>query len=211
MPKIVNHEERREQIMSAIRRVIAHGQINDATIRVIAREAGCSAGVLAHYFRDKDEMMTSALRWSHKGIRARQSEKLASLRGLAALRELLLDNLPLDEERTVETRLEVSYWSRALGSQQILDVQRQEAALLYDKIRSLLKEARDLGQIRRDVQLDDATEVFLALIDGLSVHALLYPDRLTREMAERLMLGELERLVVGTSIEDIGPSDPVPR
>lgn len=194
MPKIVNHTERREEVMAAIRRVIARGQINDATIRVIAREAGYSAGVLAHYFTDKDEMMTSALRWSHQGIRQRQDEKLASLRGLAALKVLLLDNLPLDEQRTLETKLEVSYWSRALGSSHVLDVQRHEAALLYQKIRRLLEEARDLGEIHRDQPLDEATERFLALIDGLSVHALLYPDRLRAEVQERIMLREVDRL-----------------
>ena len=42
--------------------------------------------------------------------------------------------------------------------------------------------------------LGDVTERLLALVDGLSVHRLLYPDRLARVDMERLMLSTLDHL-----------------
>ena len=65
MPKIVDWDERRDQILSATWRVIARDGIAGATIRAIAREASCSAGILAHYFDDKEEIFFSALMLSH--------------------------------------------------------------------------------------------------------------------------------------------------
>ncbi|MEV0595112.1 TetR/AcrR family transcriptional regulator [Nonomuraea cavernae] len=194
MPKIVDHDERRREVLSAARRVIVRDGIDAATTRAIAKEAGYSNGVLAHYFADKDEILLSALRQSHQRIRDRLTRKVEGASGLAALRELLLDNLPLDAERTQETRLEVSFWSRSLASDRLAEVQRAEAAELRAAIRSLLDEARGAGELAGDDNLDDLTEHLLALVDGLSLHLLLYPDRLTRVDLERLLLASLDRL-----------------
>ncbi|NUP00650.1 MAG: TetR family transcriptional regulator [Nonomuraea sp.] len=194
MPKIVDHDERRAEVLSAARRVIVRDGIDAATTRAIAKEAGYSNGVLAHYFADKDEILLSALRQSHQRIRARLTRKVGSVTGLAALRELLLDNLPLDAERTQESRLEVSFWSRSLASERLAEVQRAEAAELRAAVRELLGQARAAGELRTDDNLDDLAEHLLALVDGLSLHLLLYPGRLTRVDLERLMLQALDRL-----------------
>ncbi|MFI7129642.1 TetR/AcrR family transcriptional regulator [Nonomuraea sp. NPDC050153] len=194
MPKIVDHDERRREVLSAARRVIVRDGIDAATTRAIAKEAGYSNGVLAHYFADKDEILLSALRQSHQRIRDRLTRKVEGVTGLAALRELLLDNLPLDAERTQESRLEVSFWSRSLASERLAEVQRTEADELRAVVRDLLAQARAAGELRTDDNLDDLTEHLLALVDGLSLHLLLYPGRLRRVDIERLMLQALDRL-----------------
>ncbi|NBE96817.1 TetR/AcrR family transcriptional regulator [Nonomuraea sp. KC401] len=193
MPKIVDHDERRREVMSAAGRVIVRDGIDAATTRAIAKEAGYSNGVLAHYFTDKDEILLSALRQSHQRIRARLTAKVGGATGLAALRELLLDNLPLDAERGEETRLEVSFWSRSLTSERLAEVQRAEAAELRAAVRDLLGQARAAGELRAEEDLDDLAEHLLALVDGLSLHLLLYPGRLTRASAERVLLAALDR------------------
>lgn len=194
LPKIVDHDERRRELLSAARRVIVRDGIDAATTRAIAKEAGYSNGVLAHYFTDKDEILLSALRQSHQRIRDRITGRVDGVTGLAALREVLLDNLPLDAERTQETRLEVSFWSRSLAAERLAEVQRAEGGELRAAVRTLLAQAREAGELTTEDNLDDVTEHLLALVDGLSLHLLLYPGRLTRVDLERLMLTHLDRL-----------------
>jgi AcrR family transcriptional regulator len=194
MPKIVDHDERRREVLSAARRVIVRDGLDAATTRAIAKEAGYSNGVLAHYFTDKDEILLSALRQSHQRIRDRLARKVEAVSGLAALRELLLDNLPLDAERTQETRLEVSFWSRSLASERLAEIQRAEAAELRAAVRALLAQARLAGELTTEANLDDVAEQLLALVDGLSLHLLLYPERLRRVDLERLLLQFLDGL-----------------
>ncbi|GIH96395.1 TetR/AcrR family transcriptional regulator [Planobispora siamensis] len=194
MPKIVDHNERREEVVEAARRIILREGIEAATTRAIAKEAGYSNGVLTHYFADKDDIMLSALRSSHRRIVERLRAKLSGRTGLAALRELLLDNLPLDDERTQESGLEVGFWSRSLTSPALLEAQRAEARELHYLVRSLLGAAADAGEIATAEDLDDVAERLLALVDGLSVHRLLYPDRLGAGRMERLLDAELGRL-----------------
>lgn len=197
MPKIVDHEERREELTRAVTRVIVRDGLESSTIRSIARESGYSQGSLAHYFADKDDLLTSALRQSHQRIAARWDAKLDGLSGIAALRELVLDNLPLDEEREAETRLEIFYWSRALTAPRVLEVQQAEAALLHARIVTLVSDAQRTGEIGRDAVPADVAECLLALIDGLSLHALLYPTRLSRAVQVALIDRELARLRSG--------------
>ncbi|WP_327090065.1 TetR family transcriptional regulator [Nonomuraea sp. NBC_01738] len=194
MPKIVDHDERRRDVLTAASRVIVRDGIDAATTRAIAKEAGLSNGVLSHYFADKDEILLSALRESHQRIRARIVAKVDGATGLTALREVLLDNLPLDAERTRETRLEVSFWSRTLASEALAAVQRAEAAELRAAVRELLGQARDAGEIREGLDLDDAAEQLLALVDGLSLHRVLYPERLGGLDVERVMLAAVSAL-----------------
>lgn len=194
MPKIVDHDERRREVIAAVVRVIARSGIDSSTVRSIAREAGISTGNLAHYFANKDDILTSALELSHDRIKQRWDLKLDGLAGMAALRELVLDNLPLDEERQVETRLEMSYWARALALPGVLDVQRREASELFRRISRLVDEARKMGEITSTESTRSIAEYLLALIDGLSVHAILYPDRLSATFQRRLVEDRLAAL-----------------
>jgi AcrR family transcriptional regulator len=181
LPKIVDHEERREEVIAAVWRVIARDGLDSSTIRSIAKETGSSAGVLSHYFKDKDEILTFALKLSHRRIRERQNRKLANLKGAEALRELVLDNLPLDEERELETRLEIGYWARSLTRAEVTEVQRAEAGVLRKRMIDVIIEAQQQGEINIAETAAKIAERLLALIDGLSLHALLYPERVPPE------------------------------
>jgi AcrR family transcriptional regulator len=194
VPKIVDHEERRKEVIAAVWHVIERDGIENSTIRGIAKEAGYSAGILAHYFVDKADILTSALRLSHQRISARWNAKLADLDGLDAVRELALDNLPLDEERALETKLEISYWARSLSRDEVIEVQRAEASILYRRLLDLLTQAQKSGEVSTSEAPEEITERLLALVDGLSVHSILYPERLTRSIQVELIDREIERL-----------------
>ena len=194
MPKIVDHEERREELIAAVWRVIARDGLDASTIRAIAKETDSSAGALSHYFKDKDDILTFALKLSHRRIRERQNRKLDGLKGVEALRELVLDNLPLDEERELETRLEVGYWARSLTRPEVRKVQGTEAAVLHKRLVALIIEAQRGGDMDGETAASTIAERLLALIDGLSLHALLYPERLSPQAQMTIIDQEFVKL-----------------
>ena len=194
MPKIVDHEERREELIAAVWRVIARDGLDASTIRAIAKETNSSAGALSHYFKDKDDILTFALKLSHRRIRERQNRKLDGLKGVEALRELVLDNLPLDEERELETRLEVGYWARSLTRPEVRKVQGTEAAVLHKRMVALIIEAQRGGDMDGETAASTIAERLLALIDGLSLHALLYPERLSPQAQMTIIDQEFVKL-----------------
>jgi AcrR family transcriptional regulator len=195
MPKDVDHDERREELLEAVWRVVARDGIERATIRVMAKETGWSSGVLAHYFADKDDIIGSALRLMYERIASRWDEKLTGLSGVGALHELVLDNLPLDDERELETKFLMNYWSREIrGGNHHQPPPTRRAPMLIDLLTTLTREAQEAGEIRRDEAAEDIAERLLGLIDGFSLHTLLDPERLTRERQVALVQQEFDRL-----------------
>lgn len=194
MPKKVNQDERRAELLTAVWRVIARDGLENVTVRTLASETGFSAGTLAHYFTDKDDILVSALRLSHEQIAARWEDKLDGLTGIAALRELVMDNLPLDDERELETRLAMNYWVRAVTHENVASSQWRIGPTLFRRLASLTAEAQALGEVRTDESAEDIAERLNALIDGLSLHSLLYADRVTRDRQIGLMEAEFRRL-----------------
>jgi AcrR family transcriptional regulator len=198
MPKEVDHDERREELLEAVWRVIARDGIERATIRTIAKETGWSSGVLAHYFSDKDEILASALKLAYDRIVARWKVKLEGLTGIRALRELVLDNLPLDDERELETKFLMNYWSRVIRDADGVPRPERRGPQLIDLLGELTRDGQEAGEIVTDESADDIAERLLGLIDGFSLHALLDPDRLTRERQVELVEQEFDRLSTTT-------------
>ena len=187
MPKVVDWDERRDEILSATWRVIARNGIAGATIRAIAREAKCSAGILAHYFDDKEDILGSALLLSHRRVGARMTAAATGLAGLAALRVVMLEALPLDDRRDTEAQIEISFWGRALGNARLRELQHSEFERLCRRLHGHLQEAVSLGELAAGYDLALATHQLVVLIDGLSAERVLYPDRvIPRRQVEML-------------------------
>lgn len=181
MPKIVDWDGRRDEILSATWRVIARDGIAGTTIRAIAKEAGCSPGILSHYFSDKADLFGSALVMSHRRVTERIEANAAGLTGLAALRAVVVEALPLDEERDLEAQIEVSFWGRVLSSEELGLLQHSEFERFWNRLRRHLDEAEEAGELADGLDLEAAIHELVVLIDGVSVERVLYPPRVPPE------------------------------
>ncbi len=110
MPKIVDHEQRREEIALVACRVVAEYGFEQATIVRIAREAGYTTGMVAHYFDTKQDIIVAALRL----ILRRIEERLTPSAGESKpdLLALLTEALPVDETRYIECAFWIAFWGQ---------------------------------------------------------------------------------------------------
>lgn len=198
MPKIVDHDQRRQVLGEAAWRVILRDGIDGATTRQIARESGYSAGVLSHYFESKDDILLEALRISHTIINERLGSILEHQTGFEALRTFCYDAVPLYVEQARETQLEISFWSRALVKDSLRRVQLAESSYWRDILLDVIIAAQELGElVDGDPQI--MTDILAGLIDGLSVHALLFPDRYDEKRLITLINAQLALWSTATS------------
>jgi AcrR family transcriptional regulator len=177
MPKIVDHDARREELVEATWRVIARAGMAGATMREIAREAGVSTGVFAHYFAAKEDLLGFALRLSHRRVYERIHARTQGLVGLAALRVIMLEALPLDQERLLEAQIEMNFLSLALGNESLRELQNREFERFWDELHHRVSEAQTLGEISTDLDADWITHQLIILVEGISLEAVLYPAR----------------------------------
>jgi TetR/AcrR family transcriptional regulator, transcriptional repressor of bet genes len=110
MPKIVDHEQRRDEIALVACRVLAGYGFDQATIVRIAREAGYTTGMVAHYFDTKQDIIVAALRLILRRIEERLTAGAGGER--PDLLALLTEALPVDEKRYVECAVWMAFWGQ---------------------------------------------------------------------------------------------------
>ena len=113
MPKIVDHDERRDQIALVACRVVAANGFDQATIVRIAREAGYTTGMVAHYFDTKQDIIIAALRL----ILRRIEERLTKLS--TDLLTVLSEALPIDEQRFIECAFWTAFWGQVSADKKL--------------------------------------------------------------------------------------------
>jgi AcrR family transcriptional regulator len=193
MPKLVDVDARRKDLLEAVWRIIPRSGIAAATTRAIAREAGVSNGVLSHYFPDKDSLLIEALRSAYAAAQGRMRDVTRGLVGLEAVRAIMLEALPLDDKRLLEAQIGVSFWGLALGNERLLEVERAEWERFWDVLSFRVDEAVALEQLAPEVRADDLTHELIVLVEGISVQAVLYPQRVPPHRQLEILDSILER------------------
>lgn len=181
MPKIVDHDERRELIVDATWRLIAHGGFASATMREIAAEAGFAHGALKRYFPNKEAVLAAAFVRAHTRTNSRAAAQLRGQRGLTALRTLCLQIMPLDAERVQEARVVVAFWDRAVQDSSLWTTHRENALQWRSQMRTFLDQAREDGELVPATQPEVVIDQINAMNAGLQTMCLLMPETATPE------------------------------
>ena len=118
MPKIVDHAQRRDEIALVACRVVAVHGFDGASMVRIAREAGYTTGMLAHYFDSKQDIISAALRLILRRIDERLTRP-AQGAGRPDLLELLLEALPIDAHRHSECAFWITFWGQVTADKRL--------------------------------------------------------------------------------------------
>lgn len=109
MPKLVDHDERREQIAFAACEVVAKHGFEQATVARIAAAAGYTTGMVTHYFDTKQDIILAALRLILHRIEIRLTPGAGQGSDLVSV---LSECLPLDATRLAECAFWTAFWGQ---------------------------------------------------------------------------------------------------
>jgi TetR/AcrR family transcriptional repressor of bet genes len=188
VPKVVDHAQRRRELVAATWAVVAAEGIEAATVRRIAEEAGCTTGRITHYFVDKEAVLVAALRRVHRAAGERMLAAIGQHSGLKALSAVLAEALPLDQERVLEWRVWLAFWGSAATSTNLQAEQHQRYREWRGLLKRVLVTARQDGQLPAGIDLDRLVDQIVALVDGFGLQGVLdpqdpQPEQLTSRLA----------------------------
>lgn len=186
MPKVVDHELRRSELAGAAARVIAAVGVENATVRAIAAEAGCSTGVLAHYFDSKHEILLHGVEWANQRLIDRIRACFQSLDTLDDLVTLARSALPLDRQSELEWRVRLHFWSYASSRDDLRDYHRDQIGQWRTDVVAFLHAAQQRGIVRDGVDLEAVGATLISTIFGMGMQLLFDPPRVRRQMAAAL-------------------------
>lgn len=186
MPKKVDRQARRTAIADALMRVAATQGLQAVSLRHVAAEAGVSAGMVQHYFRTKDEMMTFALQVVRENVQARLASLPADLDNLALVRALLMQMLPLDEPRWLEGHVGLAFHARSAIQPGLADQLRADNETLRAFLAEQVRAAQRTGGAPTTPDPTDAATSLIAMVEGLSMQVLTryYPPDTARAALE---------------------------
>jgi AcrR family transcriptional regulator len=189
MPRVVDHEARRAEVVAALWRVVSRDGLEAVTVRSVAAETGMSTSVVSHYFAGKDELLRLAFRLVLDRGLARAGAAPAGERA----RALLVSALPLDAERRAEARIWFSFLGLAVSRPDLAAEQRH----VYRAWRTALAGALRHDGLRAGLDAEAEAGALIALVDGLTVQAAFEPWRLPRRRQLALLDERLSQLGIG--------------
>lgn len=181
MPKIVDHDERRERIVEIVAEMLATVGAEKTTIREIARQSGYSRGFIEHYFHNKEELISKTIRWINERSLQRANAALDGKTGLRALKTFCELSLPLSPEVRNEWKIRMQFWGMAAVSDEHRREQSKRIHLSEKIVIGYLEQAQDNGELPGGVDLLPLAQGLVHRLNGLGCSAILRPAYFTRQ------------------------------
>ncbi|MDO5752648.1 TetR/AcrR family transcriptional regulator [Arthrobacter sp.] len=171
MPKIVDHDQRRLELVDATWRIIAQHGIEGATMREIATEAGFANGALKPYFPTKDHLITFAFGHVFSRTNQRIASAVANKVGLEAMRAFCQEVLPLDQDRINEARIVIPFWQKTLTDPAKAALHDTSMNQWRSALEGHLRQARDRGEVTAGVHDEDIVNQLMSMLLGAQIIA----------------------------------------
>jgi AcrR family transcriptional regulator len=133
MPKIVDHDQRRSELLAKCLPVFAGKGYAAVTMRELERVTGVSTGILYHYFDSKEDLFSRLVHSFMARITSELAQTVAKGENPGARLTLILQYLDKKEDEFVSYLLVLTDYARCVGIAEFrkeLDFQLAESAVL---------------------------------------------------------------------------------
>jgi len=194
VPKVVDHDARRRDFIKAAYQTITENGLANTTVRAVARKAGYTTGALVHYFGDKNELIRLALDYSGEVVRDRMVAVHQRQRGRNALREIIVEALPLDKQRDANWRVWLALWYHSEDNEDMRAEEKRRYREWTGRLARALDESVRDGEIAKSTDVKLEVQALVAFIDGLGVQHLMSSRGMSAKRLTKLLDRYLDRL-----------------
>lgn len=172
MPKVGMKAIRQAQLIQATLTVIDRVGLADASIAVIAKEAGVSTGIVSHYFGDKNGLLDACMRQilADLYLAVERQRRLAADTPEAQIRAIIDGNFDLSQVEGPVLTTWLVFWTNSLHHDNLQRLQRINDKRLWSNITA------QFARVMPHEQARAAGSSLAALIDGLWLRMTLAPQ-----------------------------------
>lgn len=166
MAKVGTEKLRKQQLIDAtIKSIESHG-FQGTTIMTISREAQMSAGIISHYFGNKQGLVLATIRHLleqlKQGLLQQIAQSKETLTPELRLQMIVDSNFDCFQQSTSVTRTWLCFWAQALHDPELARLQAVNSKRLQSNLLYSYKQI-----ISDPTQANLAAEMTAAMIDGL--------------------------------------------
>lgn len=196
MPKIVDHAKQKEKIAEAVWRIIRRDGLEGASVRNIAEEAGLPMSSMRHYFSSQAQLFAFSMQMVNIRVeeRIRCSLPANSAPTFEGLKYVLLQVLPVDEERRLEMEVWFSFVTKSLSDPQLKELSDQTYEGLLRLMKLVIHTLVNMQLARPGLNAELEAKRLYALVDGLAIHGIMRTDQVTPGEMDAILTHHLRSL-----------------
>lgn len=184
MPKIGMKVIRQAQLINATLTVIDRVGLANASLALIAKEAGVSTGIVSHYFGDKNRLLEACMMQIlsdlytallHQRLKAGQDAE-------AQVRAIIDGNFDVSQVAAPVLKTWLVFWAESLYQPNLNRLQRINDRRLYSNLAAQFRRVLPVRQAR------EAASSMAALLDGLWLRLTLAPQPMEQGLEQARML-----------------------
>ncbi|NOU85323.1 TetR family transcriptional regulator [Paenibacillus sp. LMG 31460] len=186
MSKTEARNKQMELIADATFRVIQSVGLEQTTIRKIAKEAGLSLGTVQYYFPTQQDIYLYSMEQLSKRILERIVQSVQKgdpvFEGVVTMLKQFISNQ--DQDPMIENEVWLSFSLMALRDQALEHLSSSTHQSTREFMELILNILQQNNYLRDALDLEMEAMNLHAFIDGLSLHAILYPNSFDEKMIE---------------------------
>lgn len=191
MPKVVDHQARREHIVDAAWALIGREGFEAATMRDIAAEAGFANGAIKPYFASKQKLLEAVFKSAFDRTNDRADLACAHLTGRAAIEAFAREVLPLTCETRKEAAGVVAFWGAATDQSEVKAIHERSMQSWRKRIAAWFIQGQQDGEFTPSQDPQQAADALVTFMLGAQVVLTMeprnaLPDMLTGQLAALL-------------------------
>jgi DNA-binding transcriptional regulator YbjK len=187
MPKVVDQEQQRLQLAEAAIRVIERSGIQGATVRAVAREAGVSRGLLAHYFENHRELIGAAMnamvRESVNYVRGKMDQSAEDPGGVPTFLQALSS---VEASNKVSSVAMLRLWAESAIDPELRHLMAKSYVELHREALQVVEEGMKRGEIDASLEPGEVADLLVTLGDGLCIARTLRLKHMNRNRVKKL-------------------------
>jgi TetR/AcrR family transcriptional repressor of bet genes len=192
LPRIIDHQDRRQQVIQIARRLSLVSGLEGMTVRAIAKETGFSTAIVSYYFKDKSELAVLVFK---DALEISEARFMAVMDEGGSLSDCVKTLLPVDDEMRDVWRTWIAFWGLTVSDAMFRAVQVEKTEVLISRLSHLLEKAGHENQ----TDLDSVARRMFAAILGISVQAVHDPARWDQSRQFEIIDNEMKAITAAVN------------
>ncbi|CCH29634.1 TetR/AcrR family transcriptional regulator [Actinosynnema sp. NPDC047251] len=174
MPKVIDHDQRRREIVEVAKKLIAEGGFEAATMRSIVAAAGFANGALKHYFASKDEIIAATFESVLQATAQHMSELGPYASAVESLRGFVTAAMPLEPHQITSARVLLVLWEHSVANPDLARRYRDLLTTWRAELCVRVAAARGAGESPEDAAVGVLADEIISVTIGANVAGLMY-------------------------------------
>lgn len=189
-------EERRVTIIEAALECFSEKGYYASRVDDIVKFAKLSKGSIYNYFSSKEEIFIGILQ--HEQAKSLEKLKAALYDIQSPLEKLkywINTDIPYSSDKKKLMRVHVEFWLYSTGSPDVQHILTERFDAIFYMVKEIIQEGQRSGEFNKEIDPEQASEMFWSLHDGIWLHAVIGYDEAKMEEhikeMEKVMLAYL--------------------